>query len=158
VPRFRIAWVMVIVAIAALNLTAIRAIQDSETLAGEFLVVGALPMANILAVGILIGRRRRGSRPFFLGFEAFGVISLALYVVSAIFFRDRVFDPYLHLFLFLDPIMEIIGRRPAVVSVPIRISVSVVILVVPQLAFALLGGFLSRTYRITITRRSLTAH
>jgi hypothetical protein len=151
-PRFRITWVMVAVAIAALDLTAIRAMHDSETLVGEFLVVGALPMANILAVGILIARRRRGSRPFFLGFEEFGVIALALYVVSTISFRDRVVEPYLNLFQFLDPILEGIGGTP-VVSVPIRIFIFSVILVLPQLAFALIGGFLSRRYRITITRR-----
>ena len=51
-PRFRIAWVMIFVAIAALDFAAIRAFFVSGDVA--LLVLGALPMANILAVGILI--------------------------------------------------------------------------------------------------------
>ena len=35
-------------------------------------VSGALPMANVLAVGLLIAQQRPGSRPFMLGFGAFG--------------------------------------------------------------------------------------
>ena len=73
VPRFRIAWVMVAVAIAALNLAVIRVLLGSPV--GELVVLGALPMANVLAVGLLIGLRRRGSRPFLLGFEAFGAMA-----------------------------------------------------------------------------------
>ena len=54
----------------------------------SLLILGALPMANVLAVGILIGQRRPGSRPFLLGFEAFGAMALALYVALASFFGD----------------------------------------------------------------------
>jgi hypothetical protein len=59
VPRFRIAWLMVAVAIAALDFAAIGAILGSGADDfGIFLLLGALPMANVLAVGILIGQRR----------------------------------------------------------------------------------------------------
>jgi hypothetical protein len=36
------------------------------------LALGAIPMANVLAVGLLIGVWRRGRRPFLWGFETFG--------------------------------------------------------------------------------------
>jgi hypothetical protein len=48
---------------------------------GELLVGGALPMATLLVVVLLIGYRRRSSRLFILGFESFGALALALYVV-----------------------------------------------------------------------------
>ena len=63
VLRFRIARVMVFVALAALNFTAIRAVSDYADPRGTLLGVGALPMANVLAVGPLIGYRSRRSRP-----------------------------------------------------------------------------------------------
>jgi hypothetical protein len=47
-------------------------------------------MANVLAVGILVGQQSPRSRPFLLGFEAFGAMALAFYValVSFCTFRD----------------------------------------------------------------------
>ena len=54
-PRFRLAWIMVAVAIAALDFMVIRRSVDHRTPTGDFLLVGALPMANVLAIGI-IGR------------------------------------------------------------------------------------------------------
>ena len=40
-------------------------------------------MANVLVVGMLVAQRRPGSRPFLLGFEAFGAMALALYIALA---------------------------------------------------------------------------
>jgi hypothetical protein len=148
VPRFRIAWVMVFVALAALNFTVVRAALDG--IISELLAVGAMPMATVLAIGLLIGYRRPGSRPFLLGFESFGALALAFYIALASCFDDEAVNPYLG--LLLDPIAKAIGTRP-VVWIPIACSVGVVMLGLPQLAFALTGGFLSRKYRITIDRR-----
>jgi small basic protein len=78
-PRVSIAWVMVAVAIAALDFGAIRAHLDPQSdTAG--LVFGALPMANVLLVGLLTAPYRPRSRSYLLGFEAFGAIALALYI------------------------------------------------------------------------------
>jgi hypothetical protein len=90
VPRFRIASIMVVVAIAALNLVAIRALFGFRSLMGELLTVGALPMANVLAVGLLIGHWRPGNRPFLLGFVAFGAMALATYVAMATCFPREI--------------------------------------------------------------------
>jgi hypothetical protein len=70
--RIRIAWVMFAIAIAALDFAAIRAFLDYPGPFGEELLLGALPMSNVMAVGILIGRWRPGSSSFLLGFEKFG--------------------------------------------------------------------------------------
>jgi hypothetical protein len=152
-PRFRIAWVMVAVAIVAFDFGAGRSMVDSGGNVGAFLMLGALPMANILAVGILIGRRRPGSRPFLLGFETFGTMVLALYVVSTILFDvDLVVD---QLTPVLETMAEAVDAFPPFVSIPVLYSAIMVMLVLPQVVFALIGGLLSRKYRINITRRRL---
>jgi hypothetical protein len=152
-PRFRIAWGMVAVAIAALDFAAIRAsLEIRETV---LLVLGALPMANVLAVGILIAQQRPGNRPFLLGFEAFGAMALALFItvaVASLIFENEIFIHY-----YLVQVMRLIKKsipedRP-LVFVPIVLFAYVVMLGWPQVVFALIGGFLSRRFKITITRR-----
>jgi hypothetical protein len=141
VPRFRIAWLMVFVAIAALDFRAIRAVSDIRSRTNnngiDILVLGALPMANVLAVGLLTSLRRRGHRPFLLGFEAFGAAALVLYIALVGFFAEEAVMPYLY--LILKPLERTIGLHT-----PIFYSITAVMLGLPQLAFALIGGVLSR--------------
>jgi hypothetical protein len=138
-PRFRIAWVMVAVAIAALDFGAIRAVLSYPEVG--LVGLGALPMANVLVIGNLFGQHRPGSRPFLLGFEAFGVMALILFFGLAICFPREVVMPYLE--PFLSRIATITGQGRPFVLIPIECFVAVVLLGWPQLAFALLGGFLS---------------
>jgi hypothetical protein len=152
-PRFRIAWVMVAIAIAALDFAVIRASFDIPEVG--LLVLGALPMANVLAVGILIGQWRPESRPFLLGFEAFGAMALALFVAVAM--ASLFLDNYRLLTSYLTPVIQpiekSIGQNRPFVFIPIALFAMVVMLGWPQLVFALIGGSLSRRFRITITRR-----
>jgi hypothetical protein len=156
-PRFRIAWAMVAVAIAALDFGAIRAVLGSQggrlgSETGILLLLGALPMANILAVGILIGQRRPGSRPFLLGFEAFGAMALALYIALANGgLHGDLLMPYLG--PLIDLMEKIIGRDRPFVFIPILCFGIAVMLGWPQVAFALIGGSLSHRFRVTITPR-----
>jgi hypothetical protein len=152
-PRFQIGWIMVVVAIAALNFGAIRAMMaPGWDRAGGWLTVGALPMANALVVGLLIARRRPRSRPFLLGFAVFGGTALALYVALVIGFEQDVLIPYLN--LFMNPLENALGGwNGPIIFVPIVYSVAVLVLTLPQVALALLGGFLSRRFKISITRR-----
>jgi hypothetical protein len=149
VPRFRIAWVMVFVAFAALNFAAMRVVLVQSGPTSELLAVGALPMAIILAVGHLVGLRRRGSRPFLLGFEVFGVMALAIYVALVSFSPQKTVIPYLD--ALLQPIRQTIGQARPIVLVVTIVPVAVAMLGLPQLTFALLGGFLSRNNRISLT-------
>jgi hypothetical protein len=149
---------MVAVAIAALDFWAIRAMFGSMT--GEWLMLGALPMANVLAFGVLVSQRRPGSRPFLLGFEAFGAMALALYVAWTIYFIEHAGPNNSYLILLysylaplVEPIENNIGRGRPFVFYPILCSVLVAMLGWPQVAFALIGGFLSRRFKITITKR-----
>jgi hypothetical protein len=154
VPRFRIAWVMVAVAIVALDFAATRALFGW----GHRLLLGALPMANVLAVGILVGQQSPRSRPFLLGFEAFGAMALAFYVALVSFFPDS-YEPigsYLALVesVLVEPIEKFIGRDRPFILVPIAYIVAVIMLGWPQVAFALIGGFLSRRFKTPNTPRT----
>jgi hypothetical protein len=109
----------------------------------DLLALGALPMANVLAVDILIALWRRGSRPFLLGFVAFGTVALALYLL--------VWTVYAHywvrfyIFRVLNPLRkDVVYLEPLGLLQPVINGVVVVLLGWPQMAFALIGGFLSR--------------
>jgi hypothetical protein len=145
---------MVAVAIVALDFAAIRAFLDSpDSPEVGLLVLGALPMANVLAVAILIGQQRPGSRPFLLGFEAFGAMALALFVALARFFPGAGPINFYPALVMIQPMEKIIGQNRPFVFIPIACLGYVVILGWPQVAFALIGGFLFRRFKITITPR-----
>ena len=151
-PRFRIAWGLVFVALAALNFAVFRVAEDAHSITGILLASGAMPMATVLAIGLTIGYRRHGSRPFLLGFESFGAMALALFAALAVCFGEDLLESYIR--IFIHPLSKIIGPDRPLIDIPLFISVAYVAPGLPQVAFALMGGFLSRKYRITITRRS----
>ncbi len=153
VPRIRIAWVMFAIAIFAIDFTVMRALLDYPSPLGEDLLFGAVPMANVLVVGLLIAQQRPRSRPFLLGFEFFGAIALASYIALALLFPGPSGPIRPYVAIVLDPIVAPMGLTRTLSSVLIIWLVVLFMLGWPQLAFALLGGFLSRRYRVTITRR-----
>jgi hypothetical protein len=155
VPRIRIAWVMFAVAIFAVDFAAIRALIDSPPPLGEELLFGALPMANVLMIGLLIGQQRAGSQPFFVGFELFGAIALASYIALALLFPGPSGPIRPYVAIALDPIIATMGRTRELIMAPVIWLVVVVMLALPQLAVAAVGGFLSCRYKVTvrITRR-----
>jgi len=154
---------MVFVALAALNFAAIRVLTDFENriyhaqTIEEYrtfermskmcvaLKFGALPMANILAVGLLIGYRRRGSRRFVWGFEAFGVTALALFIAGASFFFAESVGPYLN--LAIEPLVKAHGAVVTNVELWCFQAILGVMLVLPQVAIALIGGLFTRYLR-----------
>ncbi len=109
-------------------------------------------MANILAVGLLMRVRRVGSRPFLSGFVAFGATALALYVAGAIIFTEELVIPYLH--LALNPLARAIGigRSLSTRDVLAIVSVAGVMLTLPQVAFALIGGFIFHKFKIAVRK------
>jgi hypothetical protein len=114
---------MVFVAIAALNCGVIRACyydlltyKPGNANRLEFLALGALPMANVLAVGIVIGYRRRECRPFLLGFEACGAAALVLYLayIAVWSFYDYQWPVRPWVFMVLNPF----GKSSATSNLP----------------------------------------
>jgi hypothetical protein len=77
-PRFRIAWLMVAVAIAALDFGAIRALDYPQ--GGRVLMLGALPMAYVLVASLLVGYIGSEDRAFYMGFAFFGTIALSSFI------------------------------------------------------------------------------
>jgi hypothetical protein len=155
-PRFGIAGIMGLVALVALEIGAVRAvyhdyspdhgpwrlsISNRTRTQREMLIRGTLPMANILAIGLMIGHRRRSSQPFFVGFMAVG--GLALFVYSGwawfVFPRHYLYNDLSHLIQHHWLIPEFIGSRHA-----LRQIATSILLVGPQLAMAMVGGFVSR--------------
>ena len=143
--RFRIAWVMVFVALAALDFKAIRAVFDHRGPTSYLLGIGAMPMANVLVVGLLVDHWRRRDRKFLVGFEALGTLALAAYVALASLFAKELVFPYLR--LVHTPFMSYIDHR-IVISHQFYFVIYYLILAVllglPLLTFALIGGFLCR--------------
>jgi hypothetical protein len=148
---------MAFVAIVALDFGARRALND---LANRLLmlthsnrpphmihalIMGALPMANVLGLAFLIGRRR-GSR-FLLGFEVFGATALALYVTAVSLYTEELVPPFLD---FLEPLVVTLrdGTTLGTSGVLIVESAVALILLLPQVGFALAGGFLLRKLRM----------
>ncbi len=138
---------MLVVAITALDLGVIRAISDAESRSLFLLCVVTLPMANILAVGLLLAFLRPRSRHFLRGFEVFGAMALAFFVVLAVR-ADGLVQFY------LIPPMALYG---ATIGPPPPLSqnwpsyqllIGFCFLSIwatwPQLIFALMGGFLYR--------------
>jgi hypothetical protein len=150
--RLHVGLLMVAVAIAALNFAALRAVLVHTGLTNELLAVGAVPMMNVLAIGLLVGFRRPHRRRFLLGFTSFVAIALAIYVVIASRIPDETIGPYLR--TIVNPIAQIVGTDRSAPLMPIAYySAAVVALALPQAAFGLLGGFLSRRYLIVMVRR-----
>ena len=153
-PRFHIAWLMVAVAIAAVDFGAIRVVLAPDTFRiGKFWAFGALPMANVLVVGLLVARYRPKSRSFLLGFEGLGAIALAVYIFLPREFPDFAGTIMLYLDLGPSALGPYLRTEPSLIVVALYWLLVVVMLGAPQLATALIGGFLSRRIKNTVTRR-----
>lgn len=146
VPRFRIASIMVVVAIVALDFGMIRALSVVQRGPYVLLVLGALPMANVLPVIMLIGERRRENRPFRLGFVSFGAMALAVFVAVTWFLPHEMAILFTPL---LDYVVKTIGSGRPLLSVAVQALALVVTVGLPQVVFALIGGFVSRKFMIT---------
>src|SRR5262249_12857513 len=138
---------MAIIAIVAINLGAMRiwsafagpaAGGGVSRLTNQGLVLGALPMANLLAVGFLVGSRHFASRPLLLGFEFYGAMALGLYVAVATLFTKELLFPYVHSVIL--PLGKPAGQPFSPAQLLLHMSYAATMLGLPQLAVALIGG------------------
>jgi hypothetical protein len=147
-PRFRIGWAMAFIAIVALELGAMRAIDKfrSPDMALLWLVqilgVGCQAMVNVLAVGFLFGYRWPRTRKFILGFEAFGAAALGLFIVGTIYFAEELRPISMTA---VKPLVDLLRDGPYMSTAKIWLIYFIleVMLSLPQLAFAAIGGFLA---------------
>ena len=84
-------------------------------------------------------------------FLVFIAITLALYIALLTYRPRALVIPYL--LPLIEVLEQTIGRDHSFVFVPVLCLGSIVMLGLPRLAVALLGGFLFRRYKVTFTRR-----
>jgi hypothetical protein len=148
-PRVRIAWVMALIAIVALEFGAIRVIFRFQSAnialmrAVPMLGLGCLPMANFLAIALLIAYRRPGTRPFVTGFATFGAMATAVYSAAVSLYTNELFVPFSQ--MVITPIVDIFRDGPLITTTTELIVCSILasLLTLPQLAMAAIGGFLT---------------
>jgi hypothetical protein len=150
-PCIRIGWAMTLIAVAALDLAACRAVLASFGPEGEprpipigTLLVGGMPMAHVLVGGLLLALRRPGSR-FLLGFEAAGLAALATFLALALgHHRDLVVPYEVRLLLPVSHAVAPYFPEPSRWEDAIIAVATAAILGWWQLALAIIGGLVSK--------------
>jgi len=137
---------MAIVALVAVDCLAIRVGRSFRTF--NCLIDGALPMQFALAIGLLLMYRLRLRMekvvPFLIGFEVIGWISLLIYVAVCVLALQTLEN---HVNYTLGPVVSAIGFQP--LSTPdliCRYSITMTYLTAPQLAAALVAGWISQRW------------
>jgi hypothetical protein len=110
----------------------------------ELIVLGALPMANVLALGlypILMARHEyeRG-RLGLVGFEVGGVAALLLFLACSTLWTKSLSEG-------VGRLLMALGLSPG----PVFVAGAVVLLGLPQLAMALLGARPGRIYKVRVS-------
>ena len=151
-PRFRIAWLMAAIAIVAIDLAAIRGLLGVRDTYANLVGLGVLPMANLLALGAILGATRPKSPPFFVGFEVFGVVAMLACHMWAWLSPDSL------TWFLLEHILSVEGSLRAswgeLETYYTRYAIASVLLTLPQVIFALVGGCLaSRVAALGARRR-----
>jgi hypothetical protein len=136
---------MTIIALVGLDCLAIRVSHFS--LAAENAVFVGLPMQGVLAIGLLLmlRRRRRAEKPlpFLVGFEVVGWICLLICLVVCIQTPQAVDE---HLAYNLTPLVTAIGfEKFSVPDLICRYSIAMAYLTAPQLALALIAGWITHS-------------
>jgi hypothetical protein len=138
IPRFSIAGLMVFVMFAAANCAAVKGLVQPPSVWKEMCLFGVLPMANLLAIGLLPWLRRRPHRVgiggFRVGFVVCGVLAIVAFLVLSLRYTDYLFQLPQSFF------SRCVVLRPG----PGLVSSALMIFFGPELAFALLGGCLGR--------------
>jgi uncharacterized membrane protein YeiB len=94
-----ILWMMWIIALVAINIAAARSVFTHRSVFAEGLLVGALPMACILASAFIRAGEPATNRRYWRGFIPVGVISLGIYLYVASWRWRDVLHPLMRLFL-----------------------------------------------------------
>jgi hypothetical protein len=147
---------MALIAIVALDFAALRSLSDLGNgtpypipCVIDAFITGALPMVNVVAVGVLLARQDSGRISFILGFETFGATALVLYIGCVSMFPEDLLVPFFKRVIW--PLAHTLGQRPypRTAGYPLILySIAPILFFLPQLAFALIGGCLFRRFRI----------
>jgi hypothetical protein len=139
-PRCSLAELMVIVALAAVDCLAIRLRGSFSTV--RFLIVGGLPMVNVLVISLLLILRRRIRREvpsrFLVGFAVTGWVVLGIFVAVCVQASEPLSR---HLLYALTPFLNAFSFIPySTADFVWRHGLAMCYLTAPQLAAALVAG------------------
>lgn len=140
-PRFRIAWLMAAIALVAFDLGAIRGLLGVRDTFANLVGVGVLPMANLLALGAILGATRRKFPPFLAGFEVFGAVAMLACLMGAWLSPDSLARCINELTIpVADTLRETWGEPATYYAC---YAMAIILLTLPQVIFALLVGGLA---------------
>jgi hypothetical protein len=148
-PRLSVNAILAAVAVIATDCMVVRSVRGRPQLLTrdfELIVAGSVPMATILAVGLVLLPRRVGrGRRFLLGFEIGGWLALMVYVGLAVARPWIIGD-------FVDSAFDSLGERTGwdMTSTAWTTAEQVgfpILLLLPQLFVALVGGGLGALIR-----------
>ncbi len=158
-PRFTIPALLVFVAVVAADCGLVR-LFFRDTMLGILLGRGTFLMLNVLAV---VGYRCLASgprkAPSLVGFLLAGGASVILYVVLCVAFPSEAYDATERFavipsvapcYYFLPSLMRAYydGERVARLTIPVIVlPIQAILIGVPQLAFAVIGGRLAQGWR-----------
>lgn len=151
-PRFSIADLMALTILIALDCLAVRAAWHSNDNRVILIFFGALPLLNILVVGLpILGKksRRREAVSFLVGFQVAGWLLFSMDLVAILAFSEGS----IVLFGRLTKPLESLTEAMFPVGLAIAIAVVMAMMTIPQLVVAYVAGALNRRYRIRIERR-----
>jgi hypothetical protein len=132
----------VLVLLCAVNyatyMAALRLVVDPTR---QVMLLGLSPMIQILAVGYWVGRHSARSRRFLRGFLASGITSMLAFAVIASLLGERLILPLLGYLAM--PLVERLRNGPYLIRGGFLVLhvVGSLLLVLPQLLVALLGGY-----------------
>ena len=137
-PRGSIAGLMILVVFAAANFAVVKGCLERPSVWKEMCLFGVLPMANLLAVGLLPWLRRRPDRAgiggFRVGFEICGLLAMGAFLALSLRYTDYLFQlpqSFFRPYLVLRPGLGLV-------------SSALIIFLGPQIVFALVGGWLGQ--------------
>jgi hypothetical protein len=147
-PRLTISSLMALVLLVAVDVWACKELEvgGPPLMAdlSDLIVFGALPMANVLAIGLyrILGPRpeHRRNRPALVGFEVGGLAALLVFLACSLSMTHSLHEG-------VGQVLKPIGLAP---PGPVFLVCALILLVVPQVALALLGGWLCRRYVIRV--------
>ena len=125
-------WLLALVVVAALDCAVLRFPLSGRRLTSIMTLLGVLPMANLLFLGLFVSLQRWGRRfTFWVGFELAGLLVLLIYGVSTIHHSQDLRE-------MVVGALRLVGTPAVSRSLPPQR-----LLLLPQVLLAFLGGCLS---------------
>jgi hypothetical protein len=152
-PRFTLASASILVAMLAVDLGIIRQMLIAVIIPWSAFVIGLLPMANVLVLGLFGLLRPRGRRGRFLfGFEVVGCLATLTYLAACVFLPWAVMQRFQWFALKFIAVFDLaIGRGwadhlPLYLGVAFEVVLCAAFFTLPPLVAALSGGAIIRRF------------